>query len=98
MVGSTDGIPVLIPFIIWRSYSVVSLEVFSCLVSLLLSFWHSSYTCVRPFGHVTHACCALLCFPFLFLSVLHLEISCSPVFEFTTSLLCCVQSSVNAIH
>lgn len=51
-----------------------------------------------PFGHVPLACYALLCFPFLFLFVLHLEIFCPPVFEFITSLFCCVQSSVNAIH
>lgn len=71
---------------------------FSCLISLLLSFWDSSYTYVRPFGHVPHACYTLLCFLFLFLAVLHLEIFCSPVSEFTSSFFCCVQSSLNAIH
>lgn len=92
------GIHMLIPCIIWRKYSVVGLNFFSCFISLLLYFWDSSYTYVRPFGHVPLACYALLCFPFLFLFVLHLEIFCPPVFEFITSLFCCVQSSVNAIH
>lgn len=33
---------------------------FFCLIFSLLSFWDSNYTYVRPFDHVSRACCAVL--------------------------------------